>query len=280
MSCLINTSTTLAISARRWLDATGWPTGPEVASAPYRLGQGTAGITGHCVRTLCPRSAPTLHCVPPSPPRKQHRMDNLARIITASKPAHQVSRPHGASALCTKVSAILGFVPAETPHCGAASAPTKPRPHAQSIHNGLHVHRRTRSEAVPGLPRRTGSDGTSTPPQCSKDGPLRRPRRHRNRPQGSDMPPLLARRRIVNTCTVLVLPSTIKGEDLGHLEKERRTPCNTHTHTSQPPESNVSSSPHDTSPRPGISSLSHPACNPLLQALRCKEYKFDLSDWT
>ena len=156
-----------------------WPTGPEVASTPYRLGQGTAGITGHCVMTLCPRSAPTLHCAPRSPPQKQHDMDNLAWVITASKPAHQVSRPHGASALCTKVSALSGFVPAETPHCGAASAPIKPRPHTQSDHNGLHVRRCTHSEAVPRLPRRTGSEWddhatpvlqgrttpTTTPPQ-------------------------------------------------------------------------------------------------------------------
>ena len=121
---------------------------------------------------------------------------------------------------------------------------------------------------------------TSTPPQCSKDGPLRRLRRHRNRPQGSDTPPLFARRRIVSSCTTLVLPSNYKRKGLGLFLEDggRITPCN--THTSQPPESNVSSSPHDTSPRPGTSSLSHLACNPLLQALRCKEYKIDLSDWT
>ena len=35
-------------------DTTEWPTGPKVASAPYQLGQGTAGITGHCVLMLCP----------------------------------------------------------------------------------------------------------------------------------------------------------------------------------------------------------------------------------
>ena len=33
-------------------------------------------------------------------------------------------------------------------------------------------------------------------------------------------------------------------------------------------------------PRLGAISLSHLACNPLLRALRCKEYKIDLSDWT
>jgi hypothetical protein len=53
-SCPINTSTTPTISAGRWLDTIEWSTGPEVASTPYRLGQGTAGITGHCVLTLCP----------------------------------------------------------------------------------------------------------------------------------------------------------------------------------------------------------------------------------
>ena len=81
-------STTPAISAGQRLNVTEWPTRPEVASAPYRLGQGTAGITGHCVLTLCPRSAPTLYCVPRSPPRKQHRTNNLARVITASRLAH------------------------------------------------------------------------------------------------------------------------------------------------------------------------------------------------
>ena len=184
--------------------------GCEVASAPYQLRQGTAGITGHCILMLCPRSALALHCAPRSPPRKQHCTDNLARVITTSKPAHQISRPLRASALCTRVSAISGFVFAETPHGGAASAPTKSQPRAQSVHSGLHVHRCTHSEAVPGLPRRTGSDGTATSPQCSKDEPLRRPHRHRNRLQGPDTPPLFTRRRIVSSCTVLVLPSCYK----------------------------------------------------------------------
>ena len=79
-------------------------------------------------------------------------MDGLARVITASEPAHQISRPLRASALCTKVSAISGFVSAETPHYGTASTPTKPRPRAQSVHTSLHVHRRTHSEAVLELP--------------------------------------------------------------------------------------------------------------------------------
>ena len=56
---------------------------------------------------------------------------------------------------------------------------------------------------------------TSTSPQRSKDGPLRRPHRHRNRLQGSDTPPLFARRRIVSKCTTLVLPSNYKRKGLG-----------------------------------------------------------------
>ena len=57
VSCPINASTTPAISAGRRLNATERPTRPKVASAPYRLGQGTTGITGHYVLTLYPRSA-------------------------------------------------------------------------------------------------------------------------------------------------------------------------------------------------------------------------------
>ena len=45
-------STTPVISAGQRLNVTERPTRPEVASAPYRSGQGTAGITGHCVPTL------------------------------------------------------------------------------------------------------------------------------------------------------------------------------------------------------------------------------------
>ena len=180
VSCPINASTTPAISAGRRLNATEWPTRPQVASAPYRLGQGTAGITGHCVLTLYPRSAPyrlgqgtagiTGHCV----------LTLYPRSAAHSRPRH-----------CTPRSRHSWGSHLPRPlHRGAASAPTKPRPHARSVHSGLHVHRRTHSEAVPGLPRRTGSDGTATPPQCSKDGPLRRLLRHRNRLQGPDAPPL------------------------------------------------------------------------------------------
>ena len=194
-SCLNNASTTPTISAGRRLNATEWPTRPEVASAPYRPGQGTAGITGHCVLTLCPRSAPyrlgqgtagiTGHCV----------LTLYPRSATHSRPRH-----------CTPRSRLSwGSCLPRPLHHGAASTPTKSRPRAQSVHSGLHV-RRTYSEAVPGLPRRTGSDGTATPPQCSKDGPLRRPHHHRNRLQGPDTPPLFTRRHIVSSCTVLTPP--------------------------------------------------------------------------
>ena len=48
-----------------------------------------------------------------------------------------------------------------------------------------------------------------------------------------------------NTCTALVPPSTIKGEDLGHLGKKEKKDriTHTHTHTFQPLESNVSDGP-------------------------------------
>ena len=45
-------STTPVILAGQRLNVTERPTRPEVTSAPYRPGQGMAGITGHCVQTL------------------------------------------------------------------------------------------------------------------------------------------------------------------------------------------------------------------------------------
>ena len=164
-SCLINASTTPAISAGRRLNTTEWPTRPKVISVPYRPGQGTVGITGHCVLTLCPRSVPyrlgqgtagiTGHCVLTLCPRSTAR----------SRPRH-----------CTPWSRHSWGSHLPRPlHRGAALAPTKPRPHARSVHSGLHVHHRAHSEAVPGFPRHTESDGTTMPLQCSKDGPLRRP---------------------------------------------------------------------------------------------------------
>ena len=148
--------------------------------------------TGHCVLPLCPTTVSTTSTIPTG---KGYDGDYRPLCPNA---VPMIGRPLKASALYTGASAILGFVPAETPPTAVpASAPTKSRPRAQSVHSGLHVRRRVHSEAFPGLPRRTGSDGTTTPPQYSKDGPLRRPRHHRDRPQGSDVPPLLARRRIV-----------------------------------------------------------------------------------
>ena len=149
--------------------------------------------TGHGgdYQPLCPNTVSTISAIPA---RIGYGGDYRPLCPNA---VPTISRPLEASALYTRVSAILGFVPAETPTAVQASAPTKSRPRPLSVHSGLHVRRRVHSEAFPGLPRRTGSDGTTTPPQYSKDGPLLRPRRHRNRPQGSDVPPLLARRRIV-----------------------------------------------------------------------------------
>jgi hypothetical protein len=49
--------TTPAIPAGQRLNVTEWSTRPEVASAPYQLGQGTAGVTGNCVPALCPQSS-------------------------------------------------------------------------------------------------------------------------------------------------------------------------------------------------------------------------------
>ena len=147
-----------------------------------------------------------------------------------------IRRPLKASTLYTKVSAlyirasaILGSTPAETP---PPQYQPRPRPSFGLVHSpspAAYGRRHVHSEAFLGLPRRTGSDGTTTPPQYSKDGPLRRPRRYRNRPQGSDMPSLSARRRIIIHVLPLSPLSTIKGKDLGHLEGG--TPENTHTHT-------------------------------------------------
>jgi len=79
-------------------------------------------------------------------------MRSLARVIIASEPVYQIDRSLQASALYARVSAISGFTSAETPHRGSASAPTEPRPRAQSIHSDLHADRRTRSEAALELP--------------------------------------------------------------------------------------------------------------------------------
>ena len=78
------------------------------------------------------------------------------------------------------------------------------------------MHRVGRDQHVaPVLQGRTTP--TTTPPQ--------------EQAQGSDMPPLLARRRVVSTCTVLVLPSAKKGEDFGHLEgRHREEHIVTHAH--------------------------------------------------
>ena len=174
-------------------------------------------------RPLCPNAVSTICAIPAG----IGYGGNYRPLCPNTVPT--ISRPLEASAPYTKVSAILGIVPAETPPPWC-SLDTKSRPRAQSVHSGLHVHRRTHSEAVPGLPRRTGSDRTATSPQCSKDGPLRRPHRHRNRLQGPDTPPLFTRRRIVSSCTALVLPSCYKRRGPGLFEEEEGKNLVTHTH--------------------------------------------------
>ena len=79
-------------------------------------------------------------------------MGELARIVITPKPVYQVDHSPQASALYARVLAISGFTSAETPHRGLASAPTEPRPCAQSIHSDPHADRRTRSEAALELP--------------------------------------------------------------------------------------------------------------------------------
>ena len=79
-------------------------------------------------------------------------MGSMAQVIIASEPAHQINCSLRASELYTRVLPISGFVSAETPHYGSASAPTEPRPRAQSIHSDPHADRRTRSEAALELP--------------------------------------------------------------------------------------------------------------------------------
>ena len=79
-------------------------------------------------------------------------MGSLARVIIAYEPTHQINRSLRASALYTRVSAISGFTSAKTPHRDSASAPTEPRPRAQSIHSNPHADRRTHSEAAQELP--------------------------------------------------------------------------------------------------------------------------------
>ena len=94
-SCLINASTTPTISAGQWLNATEWPTGPEVASAPYR--------------PLCPNAVSTISAIPAG----TGYGGDYRPLCPNAVPT--ISRPLEASALYTKVSAILGFMPTETP---------------------------------------------------------------------------------------------------------------------------------------------------------------------
>ena len=79
-------------------------------------------------------------------------MGELAWIVITPKLVYQVNRSPQASALYARVSAISGFMSAETHHRGSASAPTEPRPRAQSVHSDPHADCRTRSEVALELP--------------------------------------------------------------------------------------------------------------------------------
>ena len=82
----------------------------------------------------------------------------------------------------------------------------------------------------PGAPttHRIGWDGHAAPVPQGRTTPMTTPPQEQTTGLGHAAP--VGTTPHSNTCTILVLPSTIKGEDLGHLE-EGRTPCNTHTRT-------------------------------------------------
>jgi len=114
-------------------------------------------------------------------------------------------------------------------------------------------------------------------------------RRRREPPRHHAAPGSGIRQQIVAfSCTSGSLLVTIKGGSQGRFEgdgegeKQKGSKTNTSIELDTPTllENNVSSSPHHPRRDLGLSPLSHLACNPLLQALRCKEYKIDLSDWT
>ena len=95
--------------------------------------------TGHGgdYRPLCPNAVSTISAIPAGTGYGKDYRPLCPNAVPT------ISRPLEASALYTKVSAILGFAPAETP---------PPRCSLDTDHSGLHVHHRTHSEAVPGLP--------------------------------------------------------------------------------------------------------------------------------
>ena len=113
-------------------------------------------------------------------------------------------------------------------------------------------------------------------------------RRRREPPRRHAAPGSGIRQQIVAfSCTSGSLLVTIKGGSQGRFwrgkkrkEKGSKTNTSIELDTSALLENNVSSSPHHPRRDLRLSPLSHLACNPLLQALRCKEYKIDLSDWT
>ena len=201
----------------------------------HRMADGTRGRisaipagTGHGgdYRPLCPNAVSTISAIPAG----TGYGGDYRPLCPNTVP--MISRPLKASALYTKVSAILRFVPAETPlpRCSldtdqvSASRAVHPQwlarppphplrgsPRAPTTHRiGWDWH------AAPLLPGRTTP--TATPPQEQATG------FGHAAPVGT-MPHS-------NTCTVPVLPSTIKGEDLGHLERGTKK-THTRTHSSR-----------------------------------------------
>ena len=112
-------------------------------------------------------------------------------------------------------------------------------------------------------------------------------RRRREPPRHHAAPGSGIRQQIVAfSCTSGSPLVTIKGGSQGRFRREEKKEGGSKTSTpieldaSTLLENNASSSLRHPRRDLGQSPLSHLACNPLLQALRCKEYKIDLSDWT
>ena len=147
-----------------------WSTGQEVASTPYQPGQGTAGITGHCVLVLRPRSSActTLCHLTPAPETTRHGESGPGHHSLGISVRDQLFPPslgHLHQGLGS-----LGIHVCRDPHDGSASALTEPRLLAQSIHSDPHTDRHVRFEVTLELPRRIGSDVTGASHQYFKDG--------------------------------------------------------------------------------------------------------------
>jgi len=162
------------------------------------------GVTGHCVLPLCPRSAARSrprHCTP----RPRHCTPGPRRYWGPCLPRP----PHRSTSLGTDQVSASCIV---RPQWLTFAATSTPR-HSRGSHD---------AQDLMGRPRRPVFQGwttpTTTPPQEQATG------RGHAAPVGTTPHS--------NTCTALVLPSTIKGGDLGHLEGGERpgNTENTHAH--------------------------------------------------